>query len=171
MVKMSFTNNQTAFEYAMYMMLGSYFNKTSCKNRLLEKKMRLLYWEQREKNQIQLEKLCIRFIEKELIPQLPEDIWNHDVEVKFCPTQYKGYQDIQFHSPEYILRVRAIYRGKDTVIQHQLWHKEATTMVEFQDIDLTKKFVAIEETKQAAKIPAAKKEQNMKKLRIEKRGA
>jgi len=38
MVKMNFTNNQAAFEYAMYMMLGSYFRKASCKNKLMEKK-------------------------------------------------------------------------------------------------------------------------------------
>lgn len=126
MVKMNFTNNQTAFEYAMYMMLGSYFNKTSCKNFLLEKKMRLLYWEQREKNQIELEKICIRFVEKELMPQLPEDIWQQDVEVKFCPTKFKGYQDIQLHGPKYILRVRGIYRGKyDTLINHELRERGA----------------------------------------------
>ena len=63
MLKMNFTNNQTAFEYVMYMMLGSYFNKTNCKNYLLKKKMRLMYWEQKEKSQIEMEKICIRFVE------------------------------------------------------------------------------------------------------------
>lgn len=126
MLKMNFTNNQTAFEYAMYMMLGSYFNKTSCKNHLLEKKMRLHYWEQKEKQQIELEKLCIRFVEKELVPHLPKDIWENGVEVKFCPTKCKGVQDIQFHGPEYILRVTGIYRGKHhTTIHHEVWRKDA----------------------------------------------
>ena len=125
MVKMNFTNNQTAFEYAMYMMLGSYFNKTTCRNYLLEKKMRFLYWEQKEKKQIEMEKTCIRFVEKELIPQLPESIWKQNVAVSFLPTKFQGYQDIQFCGDDFILRVRAIYRGKfDTVIEHKICYKE-----------------------------------------------
>ena len=128
MIKMNFTNNQTAFEYAMYMMLGSYFNKTNCKNYLLEKKMRLMYWEQREKNQIDMEKICIRYAEKELRPQLPERIWEQEVEVRFSPTKFKGYQDVEFHGTDFILRVRAIYRGKyDTVMEHEIWYKEKHT--------------------------------------------
>ena len=125
MIKMNFTNTQTAFEYVIYMMLGSYFNRTSCKNILLEKKMRFMYWEQREKSQIEMEKICIRFVEKELLPQLSEHIWSQDVEVKFSPTRFKGYQDIEFHGEDFRLRVRAIYRGKfDTVIEHEIRYKE-----------------------------------------------
>ena len=48
MVKMNFTENQTAFEYAMYMMFGSYFDKAVHKNKILEKKMRVQYMEQKE---------------------------------------------------------------------------------------------------------------------------
>ena len=86
-----------------------------------------------------MEKRCIRFVEKELMNQLPEDIWEQNVEVRFSPTKYKGYQDIQFHGPDYILRVRGIYRGRDTVIQHQLWHKDAATLVDFQNVKAKKK--------------------------------
>ncbi len=125
MVKMNFTNNQTAFEYVIYMMLGSYFNKTNCKNYLLEKKMRLMYWEQKEKRQIEMERICIRFVENELLPELPKYIWSQNVEVKFSPTKFKGYQDIEFRGEDFLLRVRAIYRGKfDTVIEHEIWYKE-----------------------------------------------
>lgn len=125
MVKMNFTNNQTAFEYVIYMMLGSYFNKTNCKNYLLEKKMRLMYWEQKEKSQIEMERICIRFVENELLPELPKYIWSQYVEVKFSPTKFKGYQDIEFRGEDFLLRVRAIYRGKfDTVIEHEIWYKE-----------------------------------------------
>lgn len=125
MVKMNFTNNQTAFKYVIYMMLGSYFNKTNCKNYLLEKKMRLMYWEQKEKRQIEMERICIRFVENELLPELPKYIWSQYVEVKFSPTKFKGYQDIEFRGENFLLRVRAIYRGKfDTVIEHEIWYKE-----------------------------------------------
>lgn len=130
MVKMTFTNNQTAFEYAMYMMLGSYFNKTSCKNPLQEKKMRVQYMEQKEKSQIDLENICIRFVEKELLPRLPKEFWEHDVEVRFRPTKLKGLQEVQFKSPDYILRVSGIYQGKrNTNIHYEIWHKDAKSQL------------------------------------------
>ena len=125
MVKMSFTNNQTAFEYVVYMMFGSYFDKAVCKNKLLEKKMYVHYLEQKERNQIQMENLCIHFIEKKLMKKVPEALWNQQVEVRFAPTGVEGLRDIQFHGSEYILRVSAIYRGKrNTEIQYEVWQKE-----------------------------------------------
>jgi len=93
MVKMNFTNNQAAFEYAMYMMLGSYFRKASCKNKLMEKKLYVQYLEQKEKKQIELEDICLRFIHKELLSHLPETFWERDVEVRFRPTKLKGLQE------------------------------------------------------------------------------
>ena len=126
MVKMNFTNNQTAFEYAIYMMFGSYFDKTSCKNPLLEKKMHVQYQEQKEQKQIEFENICIRFMEKELLPNTPKKFWEQKVEVKFCPTKWDGIQDIQFHGSEYVLRVRGIYRGKHkTDIHYGVWQKDA----------------------------------------------
>lgn len=124
MVKMNFTNNQKAFEYAMYMMLGSYFNKAFCKNTLLEKKMYVQYLEQKEKKQIELEDVCLRFIEKELIPQLPKELWEHEVEVRFRPTKLQGLQAVQFQCPDYILRVSGIYQGKyNTNIHYEIWKR------------------------------------------------
>lgn len=124
MVKINFTDNQTAFEYAMYMMLGSYFNKETCKNYLLEKKMHTRYLEQKERSQIEMEKLCIQFVEKELFSSLPKDIWEQDVEVKFAPTKWNGVHDIQFRSSNYILRIMSVYRGsKNTLIRYEIWHK------------------------------------------------
>lgn len=125
MVKMNFTNNQAAFEYAMYMMLGSYFRKASCKNKLMEKKLYVQYLEQKEKKQIELEDICLRFIHKELLSHLPETFWERDVEVRFRPTKLKGLQEVQFKSPDYILRVSGIYQGKyDTNIHYEIWHRD-----------------------------------------------
>ena len=124
MIKMHFADKQTAFEYAMYMMLGSYFNKAKCSNYLLEKKMRFHYWEQKDKEQIDLEKICLRWIEKELVPILPEGVWDQEVEVRFLPSKDAGIRDIQFHGPNYSLRVKGIYRGRNTIIRHQLWDRE-----------------------------------------------
>ena len=125
MVKMHFADKQTAFEYAMYMMLGSYFNKANCKNYLLEKKMYFHYLLQKDKEQIELEDICLRWIEKELVPYLLEEVWNQNVEVRFFPTKDPGVRDIQFHGENYSLRVKGIYRGKrNTIMKHQLWDRE-----------------------------------------------
>lgn len=129
MVKMNFTENQTAFEYAMYMMFGSYFDKAVHKNKILEKKMRVQYMEQKEKNQIQMEDICIRFIEKKLMPQLPQGLWEQQVEVRILPTK-KGIRDIQFRGPKYTLRVFAVYKGKgNTVIHYEVQQNAASLMV------------------------------------------
>ncbi len=128
MVKLNFTDNQTAFEYVVYMMVGSYFDKAVCKNKLLEKKMYVQYIEQKERNQIQMEDICIRFIEKELMNHLPEQIWGQQVEVKFRPKDIKGQMDIQFHGPDYILCINAKYQGKrNTEIQYEVWQKGHTS--------------------------------------------
>ena len=50
MVKFNIVDNQTAFEYVMYMMFGSYFHKAVHKNQMLEKKMYVQYMEQKDKS-------------------------------------------------------------------------------------------------------------------------
>lgn len=130
MVKMNFTDNQTAFEYVMYMMFGSYFDKAVCKNKWQEKKMFVQYLEQKEKKQIQMEDICIRFIERKLMSQLPKELWNQQVEVKIVPTKIKGLREIQFQGPEYTLRVCAIYKGKgNTTIHYEVRQKESHLVV------------------------------------------
>lgn len=37
MVKMNFTNSQTSFEYSLYMIAASYFNKSACLSEITEK--------------------------------------------------------------------------------------------------------------------------------------
>lgn len=118
MVKMNFTSNQTAFEYVIYMMLGSYFDKAICKNRNLEKSMYVQYLEQKEKNQIQMEDVCIRYVEKKLMSNFPEKFWEQEVEVKFCPTNVDGVKEIQFHGKDCVLHVGGIYRGKRNTKLH-----------------------------------------------------
>ena len=121
MVKMNFTNDQTAFEYVIYMMLGSYFKKAVCKNKLLEKKLFVQYLEQKEKKQLQMEDICIRYVEKKLMPNFPEKFWEQEVEVKFCPTDINGVKEVQFHGKDYILYVGGIFRGKrNTKLQCQV---------------------------------------------------
>ena len=80
MVKMSFTNNQTAFEYALYMIAGSYFDKATCKSKLIERNMLLQYKEQKIDKQYQMEDMCIRFMNK-LAHNLPRNYFKQNMEV------------------------------------------------------------------------------------------
>ena len=124
MVKMNFTNNQTVFEYVIYMMLGSYFDKAVCKNRNLERNLYVQYLEQKERSQIQMENICIKYVEKKMLPHLPEKFWEQEVEVRFCPTDMDGVKEVQFHGKDFVLRVGGIYRGKrETKLHCELQHK------------------------------------------------
>ena len=122
MVKMNFTDNQTAFEYSMYMMLGSYFNKATCSNAFLEKGMRVRYQEQKEKKQYEYEDLCIEFVEKKLLPRLPKKLWKQDVQVSFRPLNKAGLHQLLFTSKDYLLCITPIYKGKrDSHISYEVW--------------------------------------------------
>jgi len=126
MVKMNFTSNQTAFAYSIYMMLGSYFDKTKCLTPLQEKKMRVQYLEQKLTSQYQMEETCIRLIEKELLPKLPKEIWNNQMEVYLIGIPGTGRTEVQFHCPEYILRVVGSYGGKrNSKLIYEVWQKDA----------------------------------------------
>lgn len=123
MVKMQFTDDQVAFDYAIYMMVGSYFDKTECTNTLQEKKMRLQYCEQKLENQYRMEELCIDYVERELAPKLPENFWRQQVQVHFAAGHGAGRPGIWFVCPEYILRVSGIYKGRKSIISCMLWEK------------------------------------------------
>lgn len=129
-MKFNIVDNQVAFEYVLYMIFGSYFRKAAHRNILLEQKMYLQYMEQKEKNQILMEDICIRFIEKKLMKELPEALWNQTVEVKIVPTELKGLREVQFRGPKYTLRVCAIYRGKgNTIIHYEARQKDVCLAV------------------------------------------
>lgn len=121
--KVNLTNNQTAFEYAIYMMVGSYFKKTVCNNSLQEQKMRVQYMEQKIQNQYSLEDCCIRFVHKNLLHKCPKNLWNQEMQVHFIPNATTGKTEIRFTNEEYVLRLVGTYAGKKSVIHHELWMK------------------------------------------------
>jgi hypothetical protein len=123
-MKMNFTDNQIALEYAMYMMVGSYFDNTVCKNYLQEKKMRVQYVEQKKENQYLLEDICIAYVEKNLVPNLPDDFWKRNMKVRFVVNHRTNQIEIRFSDLKYILRIWGEYNGKNSKIFHQIWMKK-----------------------------------------------
>lgn len=121
MVKMNFTNNQTAFEYALYMIAASYFDKTVCLSKQTERRMLLQYKEQKINKQYQMEDVCIDFM-VELVSILPVGYFNRSVDVKLNRiTPY--LTEIAFLDERMAITFRALYAGKKSKIIYQLWKK------------------------------------------------
>jgi len=109
MVKMSFTNNQTAFAYALYMMMGSYFDKAVCQSPKLEKDMRLQYNEMKDEKQFAMEDICIRYMDK-LERKLPKECLASEVDA-FLSKERNGKIRVTFKGEGFTLQFRPTYAG------------------------------------------------------------
>ena len=72
-MKMKLTDNQTAFEYAVYMIVGSYFQsadvKVSCRSNACVSSTGSTKLD----TQYRMEDCCIRYVERQLLEQVPKD--------------------------------------------------------------------------------------------------
>lgn len=121
MMKMNLTNNQTAFTYALYMIASSYFDKTVCKNTLVERNMLLQYKEQRLNNQYEMEDICIAYMDG-LKKKLPKSFFEQNMTVHFRKNGNR-ITELLFVNRQYILEICGIYKGKKSVIEYRLWAK------------------------------------------------
>lgn len=122
MVKMSFTNNQTAFEYALYMIAGSYFDKATCKSKLIERNMLLQYKEQKIDKQYQMEDMCIRFMNK-LAHKLPHNYFKQNMEVHLVRRQSGKPMEIIFANNTCMIDFICRYAGNKSKIDYRFWTK------------------------------------------------
>lgn len=121
MEKMSFTDKNVAFDYAIYMIVGSCFDKTSCSNSLLEKKMRLQYLEQKPDAQYRMEDICISFAENVLAEALPKEFWKREAKVSFRKNPGDDSSTVQFACGEYVLAVGRTGKGRRPAVQYKLY--------------------------------------------------
>ena len=96
------SNDTLAFDYAIYMIVGSYFRSTRCTGPIFEKKLRLHYCEQKLSSQYKMEERCISFAEKVLFKELPTSLLTSDVSVSFLPRKGKN-SIIHFSCKEFSL--------------------------------------------------------------------
>ena len=122
MVKLNFTNNQTAFEYALFMIASSYFDRVECKNKLLEKNMLLQYKEQKLESQYRMEDFCIAYMDG-LQKKFPTQIFKQNMKVHFRKEK-NGTTGVIFVSRKYILQFHGVYVGKKSNIDCRLWVKK-----------------------------------------------
>lgn len=113
------TNNQNAFNYAVYMMLGSYFKQMEAVSESYVQKLYLYYVENKRERQYSFEDIAIRFVERVLQKQLPEEIWQERVLVSFFARDGRNY--VAFQGARYTLVVQNDYRGAHTKLQYQLY--------------------------------------------------
>lgn len=124
MVKMSFTDNQVAFDYALYMIAASYFDKAVCKSKLNESRMFLQYNEQKLERQYSMEDICIRFMNG-IMPVLPKELFSQCVDVHLGRKLYncRFITEVCFVSELYTISFYGTYKGKGTEIQYELIEK------------------------------------------------
>lgn len=125
MTKMNYTEKQTAFEYAIYMIAASYFKKAKCSNIFREKSMRLQFLEQKLDSQYHMEETCIKYLENRLLKELPEQLWTNEVLVKLVKHPVDAVTEIRFICPSYILSLKGECRGRRYFLTHHLWVRKA----------------------------------------------
>lgn len=111
---------QKALDYIMYMILGSYFTKSVCKSPIREKQLLLYYKDLKPTEQVDLENLCIRYVEK-FMKAVPEEFWEQEMEVHF---DGRFANIIRLQSDKNIVYVRTEYKGKKSTFQLRLLTKK-----------------------------------------------
>lgn len=104
--------NQMAFDYAIYMIVGSYFKKAVNNTAWQEKKLLLNYKEQKNDFQVELERIAIQYVKKVLYKNLKRRIWNQEVSVSLISSEMSPQTLIRFMNDKFILDIISEYRGK-----------------------------------------------------------
>lgn len=107
-------DNQRAWDYVMYMMLTSYFDETNCLTQFWEKKLSLNYRAMKKQDQYAAEDKCIKVIEDEILPKLPEEFVNSAVDVKLMIDEKLDVTVMIVSNDKYELMVSYKYDVKKT---------------------------------------------------------
>ena len=113
MQKMTFTSNQTAFEYAIYEIVGSYFKKAKCQSTIQEQKLIVHFKEQKQDTQCLMENKVDGYVKAVLLKKLPPEIWDEEVTVEIRKAPESELMNIIFYGEKYALIVKGAYRGKN----------------------------------------------------------
>ena len=113
MQKMTFTSNQTAFEYAIYEIVGSYFKKARCQSTIQEQKLIVHFKEQKQDTQCLMENKVDGYVKGVLLKKLPAEIWDEEVTVEIRKAPESELMNIIFYGEKYALIVKGAYRGKN----------------------------------------------------------
>ncbi len=107
MVKMKFTDNQRALEYALYMMAASQFDRTVCRTELTEKNMLVQYKEQKLNDQYRLEEICDKYV-TELAEKHPE-VFHQRMDAYLVRKRQEDPTEIIFKNDRLVVRFLCRY--------------------------------------------------------------
>lgn len=117
-------DSQSAFEYAIYVIIGSYFKKTSCISPLLEKTLKVKFLEQKQDKQASLEESVIGYAEKKLLKAVPAEVFKGEAKVQLGVKNTENKPEVRFVTDKYMLRVFGVYKGKGTELEYKLLSKK-----------------------------------------------
>ena len=116
---------QRAFDYSMYVMLNSYFDKAVCTSDLQRKKLSLAYQELKDEDKDFFDAQSIAIIEKELLPNLPAGFTEQKMQLSLVGSDDKMYTEARLSNDMYVLRIKARYAKRGTKLVHEVWKKVA----------------------------------------------
>ena len=116
---------QRAFDYSMYVMLNSYFDKAVCTSDLQRKKLSLAYQELKDEDKDFFDAQSIAIIEKELLPNLPAGFTKQKMQLSLVGSDDKMYTEARLSNDMYVLRIKARYAKRGTKLVHEVWKKAA----------------------------------------------
>ena len=116
-------DQQKSFEYAIYMIFGSYFGKTECKSPCKEASMHINYTETPANLLYEMEEFCDREAER-LLSGRAGELARETAEVSFVQTS-GNLTEIRFIGNRTMIRLIGRYRKEGSEIRAELWTKDS----------------------------------------------
>lgn len=105
-------DEQLAFDYTIYMIMGSFFDKTKAAVPGKERRLRLLYLLLPQKRQYAIEEDCERYFERKILPELPESFLRGCASVYWRDSKDKSRTAVVFVRGKRQLWVTSLYGGR-----------------------------------------------------------
>ena len=116
MIKTNLKDRKRAMAFAIYEMVGSYYQRPMRLSRREEGKYYIPFLEENPKTQCYLEDQVLRFCDRTLTGQLPEILWQEETRVSVAQVG-PDYQ-VRFQGPHYLLCVEDGEEGQTYQVYH-----------------------------------------------------
>ena len=128
-------DEQLALDYIIYMMMGSFFEKTKAASAWRERILRLQYQLLPQRIQYEIEEDCEHYFEKKILSELPEDFLKGKATVYWVESKNKKYTAVVFARGRRQLWVASVEGGRirRPVFEHWTVGMETTELPD-QDI-------------------------------------
>lgn len=122
-------NDQAAMDYALYMMMSSFFKKVESLSPIFEEQLLLRYRTQSAKSQEVMENMCVGAVDHYLPLVLPEYIQNFQVQVSFRRGNADGVTTFIFDGGIFTLELFAKINGARRTLIGYVFQEEGADPV------------------------------------------